>query len=127
MPTPSPVRLDADLSDAARAVAPTMSRSVAQQLSHWARIGRELERTPGISLEAIQAVLGGGGDYDALNIREQAMVRVDWKSQISERRAALQLDEAFAQEGHRYAELDARGRVVEKPATQRARRRKAQG
>ncbi len=127
MPTPSPVRLDQDLVESAREVASSMSRSIAQQLSHWARIGRELERTPGISVEAIRSVLDGNGGYDALGAREQAVVRADWQTQIDTRRETLRLDQAFAREGHAYAELDARGQVIETPSPQRARRRKTQG
>ncbi|MCI0157854.1 ParD-like family protein [Leifsonia shinshuensis] len=40
-----PMRMDGDLVDAAKAVGAVSSRS-ATQLSHWARIGRELEASP---------------------------------------------------------------------------------
>ncbi|MES2685081.1 MAG: hypothetical protein V4650_16295, partial [Pseudomonadota bacterium] len=75
MATNSPMRLDTELTDAARATAGSMSRSLAQQIAHWARIGRELERSPGVTAPAVQAVLEGRGGYDQLNVQEQAIVR----------------------------------------------------
>lgn len=36
-----PTRVDGDLFDAAKSVGAIASRSAAQQISHWARIGRE--------------------------------------------------------------------------------------
>ncbi|MGI8947595.1 MAG: TA system antitoxin ParD family protein [Ornithinimicrobium sp.] len=40
------------------------SRSAAQQINHWARIGRELEASGKVSQRDIEAVLAGDGSYD---------------------------------------------------------------
>jgi alkylhydroperoxidase family enzyme len=107
----APIRLDRELAAAARDAAQTMSRSVAEQVSHWARLGRELERSPGVSVAQVQAVLRGSASYDALNVQEQAVVRATWDEQLAATLATLDLSEAFATEGHRYAELDAHGQL----------------
>ena len=111
----TPIRLDAEIASAARKTAPRMSRSVAEQVSHWARIGRELERSPDVSVAQIQQVLEGQGSYDALPRKEQAVVRAAWAERLNTLRGQLRLDVTFASSGHRYAELDDRGRIVTRP------------
>lgn len=107
----APIRLDRELDASAREVARTMSRSVAEQVSHWARLGRELERSPDISVARVQAVLAGQRNYDELTSTEQAAVRTDWDEQLSAALESLDLSAAFGAEGHRYAELDEQGRL----------------
>jgi hypothetical protein len=112
MPTAAaPIRLDRELAAAAREEAQAMSRSVAEQVSHWARLGRELERSPHVSVADVQSVLRGSKPYDTLNAQEQAVVRATWDESIQATLAGLNLEERFAAEGHRYAELDAQGQL----------------
>jgi hypothetical protein len=65
--------LDATLRAAAQSVAQTMSRTPAQQIVHWARIGRRIEEDPRWSTRDVAALLDGrtravverpGGDAD---------------------------------------------------------------
>ena len=128
MPTAAaPIRLDRELAAAAREAALTMSRSVAEQVSHWARLGRELERSPQVSVAQVQAVLRGEAPYDALPAQEQALVRTAWDERMSAALAGLDLSQAFTAEGHRHAELDGDGQVREVGATPlRVRRRPIQ-
>src|SRR5689334_18897202 len=95
----SPMRLDTELTLAAAAVAPTMSRSVADQITHWARIGRELESSPDVSPSRVQDVLKGARRYDDLPPLEQAIVRAAWNERMGQRRAGLRLDVKFASRG----------------------------
>ena len=108
----APVRLEAEITDAARGEATRMSRSVAQQVSHWARIGRELERSREVSADDIRRVLDGDAGYDTLSSKEQAVVRAVWSGRIESLRAGLRLDKTFRDSGHRYAELDENGDIV---------------
>ena len=112
----APIRIDKELADSAREVAPTMSRSVAQQISHWARLGRELERSPDLNIAAIEAVLSGQADFDALPPKEQAIARTQWQSRMDAVRSSLRLDKAFKAEANQYAELDDAGKVVARKA-----------
>lgn len=113
----APVRLESEITEAARSAAATQSRSVAQQVSHWARIGRELERSPEVSAESIRRVLAGAQDYDGLSAKEQAVVRAVWSGRIDSLRGGLRLDKTFQDTGYRYAELDRHGEVaVREPA-----------
>lgn len=107
-----PTRLDGDLYESARAVAPTMSRSISQQITHWARIGRELEASDSVSQRAIGEVLAGARRYDDLTAHEQAAVRAEWAEGVAERREGIDLAATFEAEGRPYATLDDDGNVV---------------
>lgn len=111
-----PMRVDGDLFDAAKSVGAVVSRSAAQQISHWARIGRELEVSPGTSLRDIQRVLAGeaGYEYDDLDERHQAVVRANWDEQMAERLAKLDLAAEFTQAGRSWSEADEQGHVVKR-------------
>ena len=101
----SPMRVDPELAASARSTAKHMSRSLSQQIAHWARIGRELERSPGVTVTAVQAVLEGASDYDALNTQEQAIVRANWAERIEEVRSGLRLDRLLVEQGREVVEL----------------------
>jgi len=107
-----PVRIDEELYEAARRAAGRMSRSTAQQIAHWARIGRELEASPRVSVVRVAQVLRGGSSYDELSDEEQAVVREHWRELVDARSESLRLDRRFADEGRPWVELDDRGRVV---------------
>jgi hypothetical protein len=107
----SPLRLDADLVNEAGAEAPSMSRSVAQQIAHWARLGRELERSPDLSMKAVTDTLAGRARYDALTAKEQAVVRAHWDERMRLLRDALDLEHEFSATGYRFAEMGPTGEV----------------
>ena len=100
-----------------KAVGAVMSRSAAQQIAHWARIGRELEAAGSISSRDIARVLAGSGDYDSLNAREQAVVRAEWVERISARLADLDLERDFTEQDVSYVELDDGHVVRRRPGT----------
>ncbi len=112
MAVSTPIRIDADIHASAKAVAVERSRSTAQQVSHWARIGRELEASRSISHNEIADVLAGNASYDSLNARSQALVRAAWAEQMDERRNSLDLAEEFGAQGRPYAKLDGEGKVM---------------
>lgn len=112
MSTTSPIRIDDELYAAAKLVSPLMSRSAAQQVAHWARIGREIEAADTLSHRDIANVLAGSRQYDELTAEEQAVVRAEWAERVDARRAALNLAHRFADEQRSYVELDSAGNVV---------------
>ncbi|MCL2781078.1 MAG: ParD-like family protein [Actinomycetia bacterium] len=107
-----PVRVPVGLFQSARLAGVVNSRSAAQQIDHWARIGRELEASSGVSQRDIERVLAGDGSYDALAAREQAVVRAAWAERFVEGIARLDLAAEFAAAGETWSEADATGRVV---------------
>ena len=116
MATTSPTRIDDDLFASARAVGEVMSRSASQQVSHWARIGRELEAAASVSQRSVAGVLAGEQSYDRLTAEEQAVVRAEWSERIDARIASLDLARSLAAEGRSFVELDDDGRVLHRAA-----------
>ncbi len=110
--TSTPVRIDTELYEEASSAASVMSRSTAQQVAHWARIGRELEASAGVSIDDVARVLAGERSYDALGTEEQAVVRAFWAERMTGLARSLRLDRRFEEEGRPYVELDDAGRVV---------------
>jgi ParD-like antitoxin of type II bacterial toxin-antitoxin system len=108
----TPIRIDDELYASAKLVGRLMHRSAAQQLAHWARLGREIEASEGVSHRSIALVVAGSQDYDLLSPQEQAVVRAEWAEQMDARREGLDLAASFAESGKPYVGLDAEGRVV---------------
>ena len=107
-----PMRVDGDLFDAAKSVGVVASRSAAQQFNHWARIGRELEASPGTSVRDIQRVLDGEAPYDDLGEREQAVVRANWAEKTGALTDQLNLEVEFLQVGREWTEAGGEGQAV---------------
>lgn len=108
----TPVRIDEELYMAASQAASVMSRSTAEQLTHWTRIGRELEASPEVSVEQVAQVLRGAREYDALSTEEQTVVRAYWSERMAALQGALRLDRELEAEARPYVELDDAGKVV---------------
>lgn len=106
------MRVDGELFEAAKSVGASQSRSAAQQFTHWARIGRELEASPAVSPRDIQRVLAGQFDYDELSERGQAIVRAIWDERIAERREGLDFAAEFEQAGRSWTDADEHGDAV---------------
>ena len=76
-----PTRIDGELFEAAKSIGAVTSRSAAQQIAYWARIGREIEAAPSTNQRDIQRVLAGQSEYDSLSERGQAVVRASGTSE----------------------------------------------
>lgn len=120
----APTRIDEDVTSAAKVAAELFSRSTAQQVNHWARIGRELEASSSISQRDIAEVLAGRASYDDLSAREQAVVRAEWTERMSALREGLDLASEFAAAGESWTEADSDGAPVTRSAAARPRRRR---
>lgn len=114
--TSQPTRLPADVYESAVAAATVTSRTVPQQIAHWARIGRELEMSPGVNHRAIAKVLAGTGSYDSLGEQEQAIVREEWVDRVTVLREGLDYEAEFSAAGESYSEIDEDGNLVVHPA-----------
>lgn len=71
---PSAVKLSDDLVETARRASRLWSRSMTQQIEHWARIGRALERAGDVSSARIRQALTAELDFDDLSVDERAAV-----------------------------------------------------
>lgn len=110
--TSQPTRLPTDVYESAAAVALVTSRTVPQQIAHWARLGRELEMSPGVNQRAITQILAGAGSYDSLSEQEQAIVRQEWAERMTALRDGLNYEADFTAAGETYSEIDDDGNLV---------------
>ncbi len=111
-----PTRVDRGLFEAARTAGVLQSRSAAQQLAHWARLGRELEASPSVSQDAIARVLAGQATYDDLPDRAQAAVRVAWDDRVAATLDELDFTPSLHAAGTPWAEADEDGNLVMRDA-----------
>ena len=114
--TSQPTRLPADVYESALAATLVTSRTVPQQIAHWARIGRELEMSPAVNHRQIAGVLAGAGSYDELGEQEQAIVREEWAERMVALRGELNYAARFAAAGESYSEVDDDGKLIVHPA-----------
>nr|WP_216845048.1 ParD-like family protein [Rathayibacter sp. VKM Ac-2857] len=108
--------MPADVYESAVTAARVASRTVPQQIAHWARIGRELEMSPQVNSRAIAEVLAGAIAYDALREHEQAVVRKEWADRMTALRGGLNYAAGFEASGESYSEVDDNGDLVIHPA-----------
>lgn len=111
-----PTRVDHGLFEAARAAGALYSRSAAQQLAHWARLGREMEASPSVTQDAIARVLAGQALYDDLPDPAQAVVRVEWDDRVAATLAGLDFTGGLHAAGKPWAEADEDGNLVMRDA-----------
>ncbi|KAA0922655.1 MULTISPECIES: TA system antitoxin ParD family protein [unclassified Rhodococcus (in: high G+C Gram-positive bacteria)] len=111
MGTTSSLRIDDELYDAAKVAGSAASRSAAQQIAHWALIGREMELSHRVSARDIADVLAGKALYDDLTPHRQAVVRAEWTEQIESVTESLDFESEFTAEGRSYVESDEDGNV----------------
>ncbi len=114
--TSQPTRLPADVYESALAATRVTSRTVPQQIAHWARIGRELEMSPQVNRRQIARVLAGAGGYDSLSEQEQAIVREEWADRVTTLRSHLDYAGEFEAAGESFSEVDEDGNLIVHPA-----------
>ena len=107
-----PTRAEADLFAAAKAEGARMSRSAAQQLNHWARLGKALEASGVLRVRDIEKVLAGNARYDDLAAVDQAAARTLLDQRADEIRESLNFAEEFGANDMSWVEADEDGRAV---------------
>jgi hypothetical protein len=107
-----PIDVPSELLAEAGAVSEVMNRSVAQQIAHWARVGREVELAASVSVQSLRAVFAGRRSYDELSGEEQAVVRAQWAERMDVLRGGLVYTDVFSQQERSSVELDDESNVV---------------
>ena len=70
------IRISDELFDLARDESGALSRSIAQQLEHWAKVGAALEQA-GVTQEQVRRILGGD-----LRVRERVFMKLGLLKQV---------------------------------------------
>lgn len=111
----TPTRLDADVHAAAKVAAELTGRSVADQLSHWATVGAQVEaaalRDAHVRRGTAADVLRGR-DYDELPADERSLVRALWEENTDRVAAATSIADDKAAAGKPVVTIDEDGNVV---------------
>jgi hypothetical protein len=110
--TTSSARVDTDVLEAAKAAGAVVNRSASQQLSYWARLGKQLEESNALSPKAITRVLAGKAPYDDLGEFDQAAVRAAWEESIDDAIGDLDYEDRLLAAGESWAEADDQGNLV---------------
>ena len=109
-PAGQPTRIASDLYAAAQQVAVRESRSAAEQVNHWARVGQSVAMHRSASRRRIDAVLAGTLPMSVLRPDEREVVNAELDAAISERAQSTPLGPAA---GVTTVALDDEGRLVE--------------
>lgn len=109
-PTGQPTRIAPDIYAAAQQAAARESRSAAEQVNHWARLGQSLALHQSASRRRIEAVLAGTLPMSALRPDERDVVNAELDAAITARAQSTPLGKAA---GVTTVALDDEGRLVE--------------
>ncbi len=107
------IKITDDIADAARIESAAMNRSMTEQLEYWARLGRALERLPGVSMDKIRSVLNAGREFDALNADERAVALGALETLTFNPKGDRSLQREKSHAGLAYTVLNEAGEVVE--------------
>lgn len=113
-PAPAqPTRIAADLFAAAKEAAARESRSAAQQIDHWLRVGQGVALQETASRRRIEAVLAGSLPMSALRPDERTVVHAELDARIAEKARSTALGRVVSARGVTTVALDDEGRLVE--------------
>lgn len=93
------VKLSDDLVAAAREESASMSRSITQQVEHWARIGRLVERSPAWSYEQVQRALRAEVAFDDLSAAERLVYLSELEGELDAPDGEAELARELANRG----------------------------
>lgn len=108
-----PTRIAPDVYAAAQEAAVRESRSAAEQVNHWARIGQSVALHRAASRRRVDAALTGALPMSALRPDEREIVNAELDAAITARAQATPLGAAATAEGVTTVALDDQGRLVE--------------
>lgn len=111
--TSTPTRVSADIAANAAAVAPGESRTITEQINHWARIGMNLERSATVTSRRLLQVVTGAAQFSALDPEERATAHATIDARMAERVAAQRFGADARRAGQVTVSLDEDGNLVE--------------
>ncbi|HUG00138.1 MAG TPA: hypothetical protein VMM60_18580 [Ilumatobacter sp.] len=109
----TPTRVAADVAATAASVAPTESRSVSEQINHWARIGMQVERAGSVANRRVLAVAAGEAQFSTLEPDERPVAHALVDARIAERVAQQRFGADARVAGHATVSMDEEGNLIE--------------
>lgn len=108
-----PTRIAPDVYAAAQQVAARESRSAAEQVNHWARVGQSVALHQAASRCRIEAVLNGALPMSVLRADEREIVNAELDAAITAEAHSTPLGAAVSADGVTTVALDDQSRLVE--------------
>ena len=108
-----PTRIAPDVFAAAQQAAARESRSAAEQVNHWARVGQSVALHQSASRRRIEAVLAGSLPMSVLRPDEREIVNAELDAAITAKAQSTPLGAAVSTDGVTTVALDDEGRLVE--------------
>lgn len=109
----TPVRVEADLYRAARFAAARSSRSTAQQVDYWARLGRAVSLPETVARRRIEAATAGRLDFTDLSADERTVANAEIDARVEQRAEGTSYGEQLAADGMTTVALGDEGNLVE--------------
>jgi hypothetical protein len=110
--TTHPTRVAADLAESAARIGRLESRSAAQQIDHWARLGRNISMHQSAARRRIEAVMVGELSLDELSADERVVFHAELDVAIAETAQGTSFGAALAGEGITTVSLDEDGTLT---------------
>jgi hypothetical protein len=109
----TPTRVAGDIAATASAVAAAENRSVAEQISHWARIGMLVDRSGSVANRRILAVVSGQDQFSSLGRDDRATAHALVDARIAELAVSQSFGPAARAEGQTTVSVDDDGNLIE--------------
>jgi len=107
-----PTRVAADIAESAARVGRLESRSAAQQIDHWARLGRNISMHQTAARRRVEAALAGQLALTELTAEERLVMNAELDVAVAEAAQTISFGKALAGEGIATVALDADGDLV---------------
>lgn len=107
-----PTRVAADIAESAARVGRLESRSAAQQIDHWARLGRNISMHQTAARRRVEAALAGELALTELTAEERLVVHAELDVAVAEVAQSTSFGDALAAEGITTVALDDDGNLV---------------
>ena len=112
--TPSvPTRAAADIAETAAAVGRRESRTMAEQINYWTRLGMQLDRSSTVESRRVRAALTGEEQFSALSDGERLVAHAAVDTAISARVASARFGQEARKAGQVTVSMDEDGNLVE--------------
>ncbi|MEX2620526.1 MAG: hypothetical protein WD250_09930 [Egibacteraceae bacterium] len=109
----TPTRVASDVAATASSVAPSENRSLAEQISHWARIGMQVERAGSVANRRIMAAAQGRAPFSQLTDPERTAAHALVDARIGELAASQSFGAAARSQGYATVSVDDDGTLIE--------------
>lgn len=108
----TPVRIDDKLYGSARVVGQASSRSAAQQVDYWVRLGRAVSMVETDARRRIEDAVAGRTPLSTLTVDERATANAEIDAVIEQRAGSVSYADILAAEGISTVSMDADGSLV---------------